>query len=94
MKKLIHFYYREDFGHDWSVQILNLRGWSLLQFSVSWNDYPGWPYFQVSMGSNGLLNFLSWVYRFGLDVCILSRTWKFDYHDAYLENFDDDETTT
>jgi hypothetical protein len=86
MKKLIHFYYREDFGHEWNVQILNIRGWSFLQLSVGWNDYAGWPYLQFSMGSNGLLNFLSWVHRFGLDVSVLSRTWKADYRD---ETFDD-----
>ena len=37
---LINFKHREDFGHEWYVQLLNVKGWSLLQASVSWNDYP------------------------------------------------------
>jgi len=77
--KLINLKHREDFGHDYYVQILNVKKWSLLQASVSWNDYPSWPYLQVTSGSNGLLGLLFWAYKFGLDVDILSRTWNFDY---------------
>jgi hypothetical protein len=81
MRKLIRFNYRYDFGHDWYVQVLNLRNWSLLQFSVSWNDYPGFPYLHITMGSNGFFGLLFWAYKFGLDIDILSRTWKWDYLD-------------
>jgi len=77
--KLINFKYREDFGHDYYVQILNVKNWSLLQGSVSWNDFPGWPYLQITFGSNGLFGIMFWAYKFGLDVDILSRTWNFDY---------------
>ena len=77
--KLINLKYREDFGHEHYVQILNVKNWSLLQVSVSWNDYPGWPYLQVTSGSSGLLGVLFWVYKFGLDIDILSRTWRWDY---------------
>jgi len=79
MKKLIQVNYRYDFGHDWNVQVVNIRRWSLFQVSVSWNEYGGWPYLQVTSGSNGLLSVLFWVYKFGLDVNILSRTWNWDY---------------
>jgi len=79
--------YREDFGSEWYVQILNtgrhvpkfMKNWSLLQVSVSWNDYPGWPYVQITSGSNGLLGILLWVYKFGFDLDFMSRTWNFDY---------------
>jgi len=77
--KLINLKHREDFGHEHYVQILNVKNWSLLQVSVSWNDYPGWPYLQVTSGSSGLLGVLFWVYKFGLDIDILSRTWRWDY---------------
>ncbi len=83
--KLINFSYRYDFGHDWYAQILNIRGWSLLQFSVSWNDYPGMPYLQLTMGSNGFFGLLLWAYKFGLDIDIMTRTWKFDYLDKMEE---------
>ena len=77
--KLINFKHREDFGHDWYVQVLNIKNWSLLQVSVSWNDYPGWPYIQIKSGTGSTFSLLFWAYKFGLDVDILSRTWKWYY---------------
>jgi len=77
--KLINLKHREDFGHDYNVQILNVKNWSLLQVSVSWNDQPSLPYLQVTSGSNGLLGVLFWAYKFGLDIDILSRTWRWDF---------------
>jgi len=79
--KLINLKHREDFGHDYNIQILNVKNWSLLQVSVSWNDYPSLPYLQVTFGSNGLLGVLFWAYKFGLDIDIISRTWRWDYRD-------------
>ena len=86
--KLINFKRREDFGHEWYVQILNINNWSLLQVSVSWNDYPSWPYIQIKSGSGSTLSLLFWAYKFGMDVDILSRTWRWDY----LEEIDEQET--
>lgn len=79
MKKLIQVNVNEDFGTDVYFQILNLRNWSLLQVSFSFNDYAGWPYCQITMGSNGLFGLLFWVWRLGFDVSLLSRTWRWDY---------------
>jgi hypothetical protein len=84
---LINFKYREDFGSEWYVQVLNtgkhvpkfMKNYSLFQGSVSWNDFPGWPYVQITFGSNGLFGVLLWVYKFGLDIDILSRTWRWDH---------------
>jgi hypothetical protein len=75
---LINFKHREDFGDELYVQILNIKRWSLLQVSVSWNDYPGMPYLQITFGSNGFFSILFWIYKFGLDIDILSRTWNWD----------------
>ena len=77
--KLFRYNHKYDYGHDWYVQILDVKNWSLLQFSISWNDYPSWPYPQITFGSNGVFSILFWVYKFGLDVDILSRTWKWYY---------------
>jgi hypothetical protein len=85
MKKLIQVNYRYDFGHDWYVQVLNIKKWSLLQASFSINDYAGWPYCQITMGSNGLFGLLFWVHRLGFDVSLASRTWNFDYMKACKE---------
>jgi hypothetical protein len=79
MKKLIQFNVRQDFGTDCYVQVLNVRNWSLLQVSFSINDYVGWPYLQIHMGSNGLFGLLFWVHRLGFDISLASRTWNFDY---------------
>jgi len=85
---LFQFKHREDYGHDWYVQLLNVKNWSLLQLSVSWNDYPSWPYIQIKSGSGSTLSILFWAHKFGLDVDILSRTWNWNY----LENVDEQET--
>jgi hypothetical protein len=79
MKKLIQFNVRKDFGTDAYIQFLNIRKWSLLQVSFSWNDYAELPYLQINVGSNGFFGLLFWVHRIGFDVSILSRTWKWDY---------------
>ncbi len=77
--KLFNLKHTEDWGHDYYAQVLSVKGWSLLQVSVSWNDYPEWPYIQIKSGSGSTLSILFWVYKFGLDVDILSRTWKWYY---------------
>lgn len=93
--KLIQFKHRYDFGHEVYVQILNIRPkkyqWSLLQFSVSWNDFPSSPYIQITSGSNGLFSVLFWAYKFGFDIDILSRTWNWDYLKDSSETGTEDE---
>jgi len=92
---LIQFKHRYDFGHEVYVQILNIRPkkyqWSLLQFSVSWNDFPSLPYIQITSGSNGLFSVLFWAYKFGFDIDILSRTWNWDYLKDSSETGTEDE---
>lgn len=85
---LINFKYREDFGHEWYIQLLNVKSWSLLQVSVSWNDWPSWPYIQIKSGTGSTLSILFWAYKFGFDIGILERTWKWDYS----EKLDEQET--
>jgi len=76
---LIQFNHREDYGHDWYVQILNVKGWSLIQASVSWNEYPGWPYIQIKSGCGSTLSIMFWAYKFGFDIGIIERTWRWNY---------------
>jgi hypothetical protein len=85
--QLIKFNHRYDFGHEFYVQILSagkhfpkpFKNSTFFQFSVSWNDYPGWPYLQITFGSNGIFSFLFWAYKFGFDFDLFARTWNFDY---------------
>ena len=76
--KLISFRHREDFGHEWYVQVLHNRSWALLQASVSWNDFPGWPYIQIKSGTGTLLSILFWAYKFGFDIGVIERTWNWE----------------
>jgi len=79
--------HREDFGPEIYFQLINFsKHWpkpvkrrSVLQISLSWNDYPSWPYIQITSGGGGLLGILLWVYKFGFDLDFMSRTWNFDY---------------
>jgi hypothetical protein len=85
---LITLKHRKDFGYDWYVQILNIKRWSLLQISLSWNDYASWPYLQIKSGTGDVLSIIFWVYKFGIDVDLMGRTWRWDY----LEEVDGEET--
>ncbi len=89
--KIISFKRREDYGTDFYVQVLHTKRWTLFQVSVSWNDYPSWPYIQIKSGTGSLLNIMFWAYRFGFDIGFIENTWNWDY----LEKVDEeDETTT
>jgi hypothetical protein len=77
--KLISFKHREDYGHEWYVQVFHNKRWTLFQASVSWNDYPSWPFFQVRMGMGSLLSLMVCVYKLGFDVDVFSNTWNFEY---------------
>ncbi|UNH61223.1 hypothetical protein SSZBM1_106 [Synechococcus phage S-SZBM1] len=93
---LIKLSHREDFGHEWYAQILNtgkhvpkpFKNWSLIQASVSWNDFPGWPYIKISSGTGSLLSIMFWTYKFGFDIGIIERTWDWGRLDQALEDFD------
>ena len=77
--KLISFNHREDYGHDWYIQVLHTKRWALFQASVSWNDYASWPYIQIKSGNGSLLNLMFWAHRFGIDVGVCEYTWNFEY---------------
>ncbi len=84
---LIQFNHRKDFGDDWYVQIINIKRISLLQISISWNDFKSWPYFQLKSGTGDVLDIIFWLYKFGIDVTILGRTWTWDH----LKDIDEEE---
>jgi hypothetical protein len=77
--RLISFKHRKEYGHEWYVQVLHNRYWALLQASVSWNDFPSWPYLQIKSGTGTLLSIMTCVYKLGFDVDVFSRTWNFEY---------------
>ena len=85
--KLISFKHREDYGHEWYVQILHNKRWALLQASVSWNEYPSWAFVQVKSGMGTLLSIMVCVYKLGFDIGVCEHTWNFEYlNDLYVED--------
>lgn len=89
---LIKFKYRKDFGDEYYFQFLNLNGWSLLQVSVSWNDFPSWPYIQIKSGTGSTLSVLFWAYKFGFDIGFIERTWNWDYIKLNYEENNEEPT--
>lgn len=89
---LIKFKYRKDFGDEYYAQVLNVGGWSLLQVSVSWNDYPSWPYIQIKSGTGSTLSVLFWAYKFGFDIGFIERTWNWDYTEQNYEENNEEPT--
>jgi hypothetical protein len=82
--KLISFKRREDYGTELYVQVLHSKYWALLQASVSWNDYPSFPFLQVRFGMGSLVNIMFCIYKLGFDIGICEHTWNFEY----LEDLD------
>jgi len=74
---------RRDFGTDYYASVLNIKKWSLLQISLSWNDYPSWPYLQIRSGTGDALSILFWAHKFGLDFTLISRTWDFSRYEEW-----------
>ena len=79
--KLLDYKYIQDFGHEYYFCILKGKHRSFIQISINWNDYAGWPYFQVSSGCGRLLSFFCWVYKFGFDFDIIGYNWTSKYDD-------------
>ncbi len=79
MMSILKINVRKDFGTEWYVQILNVRRLSLLQVSFSLNDYASWPYLQIKSGTGDVLDIIFWIYKFGICVDLLGRTWSWDY---------------
>jgi len=85
---LIKFSKKEDYGTDYIVQLINIKGISLLQISIGLNDFKSWPYFQLKSGTGDVLDVLFWAYKFGVAITIIGRTWSWNYlnHSTFEEN--------
>ena len=85
--KLIRFHKDQDWGQDYYLQVLFTKQWALFQGSVSWCEYPGWPYLQIKFGMGSLICILFQAYKFGFSIGLFERTWKltdFDSADGVL----------
>jgi hypothetical protein len=73
--KLIDYNKKEDFGVDHIFTLFKGKRRSFIQVSVSWNDYPDFPYLQISFGNNRLIDILFWCWKFGFAFELFGITW-------------------
>ena len=73
--KLVQFSTNSDWGTDYSVAFLNVGSYVLFQGMFCIGEYPGWPYFHVSMGMGKLLEISFDVHRLGLCIEIGAKRW-------------------
>jgi len=73
--KLLDYYSKEDFGVDHIFIIIKGENRSFIQVSFSWNDYPDFPYLQIGIGNNRLIDILFWCWKFGFAFELLGFTW-------------------
>ena len=76
--KLLNFGKREDYGTEYYVSLLTIKGYSLLQMSFDVSAYDGWfewPYLHVQIGYNRLFSVLFSIGKLGFSFDICSRNW-------------------
>ena len=73
--KLLEYRQKEDFGTDHIFTLLKGKDRSFIQVEVSWNEYPGFPYLQIALGNNRLIDILFWVWKFGFAFEVFGYTW-------------------
>ena len=74
--KLIKLHRDRDWGQDYYLQLLFTKRWALFQGSVSWCEYPGWPFLKIKFGMGSLICILFQAYKFGFSIGLFERTWK------------------
>jgi hypothetical protein len=70
----------KDFGHEYYISFLKGKKHAFVQISVSWSEYPGWPYLQFSSGQGRVFSLLFWCYKFGIDIDIFAYNWPIKYN--------------
>lgn len=74
--KLLDYYRKEDYDVEHIFTIIKGKRRSFLQLSFDWNEYPGWPYLQIALGNNRLIDILFWCWKFGFAFELFGYTWK------------------
>jgi hypothetical protein len=78
--QLIKLRHCRDYGHEWVVQLITFKHWSIFQSSISWNDYAGWPFIQIKSGNGCGFSLLFWAYKLGIDIDLFANSWS-QYYD-------------
>ena len=72
----------DKFMRDLNVQVLFTKQWALLQGSLSWCEYAGWPFLQIKFGMGSLICILFQAHKFGFSIGLFERTWKLTDFDS------------
>ncbi len=73
--KLLEYRQKEDYGTEHIFTLLKGKRRSFIQLGLSWNEYPGAPYFQLAMGNNRVIDILFWCWKFSFAFELLGITW-------------------
>jgi hypothetical protein len=74
--QLLEYRQKEDYGTEHIFTLLKGKRRSFIQLGLSWNDYPDFPYLQISFGNRSLIDILFWVYKFSLAFEVFSYNWS------------------
>ena len=74
--KLFECATRDDWGRDYYFSLLKGKRYTALQVSFSFCETPGYPYLQVSMGMGKLFGIFAFAWKFGVDLGICEKTWR------------------
>jgi hypothetical protein len=77
--RLFQFNKRYDFGHEFYLSFLTVKDYSLLQVSIDYSEYAGYPYLQITSGNGKIFGFLLTVWHFGFCLEFLARNWTWCY---------------
>ncbi len=73
--KLLEYRQKEDFGTEHIFTLIKGKRRSFIQLGLSWNEYPGAPYFQLAMGNNRVIDILFWCWKCGCALEVFSNNW-------------------
>lgn len=71
--KLFKVSHVEDYGHEWSLDLLVFKRFKVVGIYVSWSDYSGSFCMQVSSGMGGILDALIAVGKLSIEVSLGCR---------------------
>jgi hypothetical protein len=73
---IFQYYKKEDFGTEHIFTVLKGKKRSFVQLGLSYNDYPDFPFLQISFGGNNLIDILFWCWKFSLAFEVFSYNWS------------------
>ena len=83
--KLFEYKFVEDFGKEHYFFFLKGEKYTLVQFSIGWNDYPGGFYLHLTSGMGKLFGSIFSLYRLDIGLDLIGRNWYPQYFEDQPE---------